>query len=114
MLQTEIKKEKPYIYVFVRKDLPLEQIIVQTNHSVYESGLKFKNPHNDETLTSIIVIAVKDKIALEKAYQKFNNILELARFEEPDWDYGLTSFATRPVFEHERHIFKNYQLFKHQ
>lgn len=65
-------------------------------------------------LTSIIVIAVKDKSALEKAYKKFEPILDLARFEEPDWNYGLTSFATRPVYEEERYLFKNYQLFKSQ
>lgn len=63
-------------------------------------------------MTSIIVIAVNDKKALEKAHKKFTPILDLVKFEEPDWNYGFTAFATRPVFDKERELFKNYQLFK--
>lgn len=33
-------------------------------------------------------------------------------FYEPDWDYGLTAFATRPVNEEERSAFRKHQLFR--
>lgn len=33
-------------------------------------------------------------------------------FYEPDWDYGLTAFTTRPVTAEERAEFRKYQLFR--
>ena len=38
--------------------------------------------------------------------------MDLQEFVEPDWNYGLTAFATRPVIESERKLFKKFQLWK--
>lgn len=101
---------KTWIYVFVRTDLPLQQIIVQSNHAAYESGLKFDNPSDEPS--SLIVISVRNKEQLLKAYESLSMTeIEFVQFLEPDWDYGLTAFASAPVTFEQRQIFKKYQLF---
>lgn len=107
MLQTD----KKYIYVFVRKDIPIEQILVQASHAAYEAGLAFDN--KSKLITSVLVVGVKNTLALEKAYSQLSASLNLVRFEEPSWDYGFTAFATEPVSVEQRVLFKKYQLFKY-
>lgn len=102
---------KKYIYVFVRKDLPIEQILVQSSHAAYEAGLAFDN--QSKLITSVLVIGVKNKSALEKAYLQLSSSIELVKFEEPSWDYGFTAFATQPISNEQRILLKKYQLFKH-
>jgi len=40
------QNKPPYIYIFVRQDIPLADQIVQTGHSCQESGAKFGCPEN--------------------------------------------------------------------
>ena len=65
------QNEKTWIYVFVRTDLPLEQIVVQSNHAAYESGLAFEN--NSTETSSLIVISCKNKHKLQKAYDELKD-----------------------------------------
>lgn len=109
MMQNE---EKQYIYVFVRKDLPIEQILVQSSHAAYEAGLHFEN--HSKISTSVIVIGVKNKLALQKAFENLKESLNLVAFNEPSWDLGFTAFATQPLNNEKRHLLKKYQLFKHK
>ncbi|HET8686103.1 MAG TPA: peptidyl-tRNA hydrolase [Methanosarcina sp.] len=99
------------MYVFIRKDLPIEQVIVQTAHAALESGIHLKHDKENEP-SSLIVLQVKDKNELEKAYEKLKDQIDMVKFFEPDWDYGFTSFATKPVTESQRNLFKKYRLFK--
>lgn len=103
--------DKKYIYVFVRKDLPIEQILVQASHAAYEAGLTFNN--ESKLITSVLVIGVKNTQALEKAYKQLCASINLVKFEEPSWDYGFTSFATQPLSHDQRSLMKKYQLFKY-
>lgn len=32
-------------------------------------------------------------------------------FDEPSWDFGFTSFASEPVYNHQRSVFRKYRLF---
>lgn len=97
--------------MFVRVDMPIEQIVVQSCHASQESGLAFPNPTDEPN--SLIVIQVKNKNHLEKAYNKLVATgIKFVKFEETSWDYGFTSFASEPVYSHQREIFKNYRLFK--
>lgn len=66
-----------------------------------------------EQPSSLIVIAVKNLKALEKAYHYLSSEgVRLEKFWEPDWDYGFTAFASEPIPMEKRNIFKKYQLFK--
>ena len=105
------QNEKTWIYVFVRTDLPIEQIVVQSNHAAYESGLAFEN--NSDQSSSLIVIACKNKHKLQKAYDELQESgIGFVQFHEPDWDYGFTAFASAPVTAEQRSIFRKFQLFR--
>lgn len=91
--------------------MPIEQILVQSCHAAQESGLGFPNPTDEPN--SLIVLQVKNKQQLEAAYAKLQDQgIKFVRFNEPSWDYGFTSFASEPVYAHQRHVFKKYRLFK--
>ena len=102
---------KHYTYVFVRKDIPVEQQIVQTAHAALEAGLVFPNPSDEPN--SLIVIGVSNQEQLLKAieYTQKQDI-KLVTFFEPDWDYGLTAFASQPIPVSNRKIFKKFQLWR--
>jgi hypothetical protein len=36
--------------------------------------------------------------------------IKIEAFYEPDWDYGLTAFATEPLVESQREIFRKFRL----
>lgn len=97
--------------MFVRTDMPIEQILVQACHAAQESGLAFPNPTPEPN--SLIVLQVKNKEQLEAAHADMQSKgIRLVRFDEPSWDYGFTAFASEPVYQHQRKNFKRYQLFK--
>lgn len=102
---------KTYVYVFVRRDIPLEHQIVQSAHAALESGLRFKTELYEPS--SLIMIGVKNQSQLEKARLYVNEKgVQTEMFFEPSWDYGNTAFATEAVTDDLRHIFKRYQLWK--
>lgn len=97
------------MYVFVRKDIPIQHQMAQACHGALEAGKLFPEDRGDTD--SIIILGVKNKGQLEKAIAKLQEQgIEFAQFHEPDWDYGLTSIGTRPLKESERHIMKGYRL----
>lgn len=100
------------MYVFVRKDLPIQQQLVQSNHAALEAGIAFGNKEQTEP-SSLILIAVKNTYQLEKAMKDLESKgIKFISFEEPDWDYKLTSFATEPLTQDKRVLLKKYQLWK--
>ncbi len=91
--------------------MPIEQFVVQTAHAAQESGLNFPNPTDEPN--SLIVIQVNNQKQLEKAYDKLEKTgVKFIKFHETSWDYGFTSFASEPVYADQRHLFKQYRLFK--
>jgi hypothetical protein len=36
--------------------------------------------------------------------------IKVEAFYEPDWDYGLTAFATEPLLENQREVFRKFRL----
>lgn len=101
---------KTYVYVMVRTDMPIEQILVQANHAAYESGLMF-NAVSDET-SSLVSLYAKNQDALldAQAYLDSKGVRYTA-FHEPSWGYGLTAIATEPLTEDRRKALKRYSLF---
>lgn len=90
--------------------MPIEQIIVQASHAALEAGIKFGTKSN--TPNSLIVIGVKNKTQLEKAYAHISSRFKTEMFFEPSWNYGFTAFATEPIQESDRVEFKKYQLWR--
>ena len=85
--------------------------MAQACHGALEAGKKF--PEDRGTTDSIIVIGMKDKKELKKARKRLSDGgIDTIPFWEPDWDYGTTTFGTRPLKEDERNIMRRYQLWK--
>lgn len=100
-----------YVYVFVRRDIPLNHQIAQACHGALEAGRKFPNASSDTN--SIIVIGCKNQKELLKARDKVTGHgIKSEMFFEPDWEYGDTSFGTEPVSDSERHLFRSFQCWK--
>lgn len=69
--------------------------------------------NNSTEISSLIVIACKNKHKLQKAFDELQSSgIELIQFHEPDWDYGFTAFASAPVTAEQRSIFRKFQLFR--
>ncbi len=102
---------KSYVYVFVRKDIPIEHQIVQSCHAALEVGLKY--PYVSKDPSSLILIGVKNQNKLESAIAYLNSTgIKTEMFFEPSWDYGNTAFATEALTEDQRIHLKRFQLWK--
>lgn len=96
-----------YVYVFVRKDLSHSQQVVQTSHACIEMARRIPDviPH-----PHLVVIGIKNQQKLEKISKEIEEHVLVHRFYEPDGNEGLTAFATQPVVEEQRKIFRKYML----
>lgn len=100
--------------MFVRKDLSLPQVAVQTAHAAIEAAASFDlkslpdHPH-------LVLLGVKNLAALEKADQHLHSHgLRTAKFYESDIGDQMTALATEPLhFEDPRRKFlRKFQLFR--
>lgn len=102
---------KPYTYVLVREDIPLEQQLVQACHVALEAGFAFEAPSRT---SSLIVCTVPDQMMLEAARIRLARYdIRTQMFFEPDWNMGHSALATEPIFERKkRFAMKAYPLFR--
>ena len=106
-----MKKDKKYVYIFIRKDLPNSQKVVQSCHAALEVGRRFVSSH--DVHPSMVLIGVKGKIQLENVAKKVKTQgFRLMEFFEPLFDGEMTSFATEPISDEERGFFKRFNLIK--
>lgn len=99
----------PYVYVLVRKDIPLHQQLVQASHAAFEAGLRWHSP--DDEVTSLIVLEVPHKTALLRAARKLSaKGVDHHVFFEPDFDMGESALATRPLVGEARRPLSGYPL----
>ena len=108
-INNQTQSDKKYIYVFVRQDLSLAQQLVQASHAAHEAGLHH-NP--SKTTSSVIIFGTSNKEELENLFAKYKQNLQCYPFFEPYKDVGLTSFATEPIPEEKRNLFKQFKLWK--
>lgn len=102
---------KPYIYTFIRQDLPTEQKIVQIGHATWEAGLIFKKP--DDVASLVLLQADNEGSLINIAQQLDEKGIEYVMFFEPDID-SYTAICTRPVYtKNDRSFFKQWDLYSH-
>ena len=65
-----------------------------------------------KTISSIIIFGTKNKEELESLFNQYKNQLNCYPFFEPYKDIGLTAFATEPIGEEVRHMFRQFKLWK--
>ncbi|MFA5023416.1 MAG: hypothetical protein WC523_00465 [Patescibacteria group bacterium] len=113
MITKQLGKE--YVYIFVRKDLSPERRLVQACHAALESGILFCDRANYSLLYShtLVILSVKNEQELNTAFDKISSRIKSVMFFENDLEQN-TAFATRPVSEEEREVFKEYSTLKYE
>ena len=97
-----------WVYVFVRTDLPLNDLAPQLAHACLEAGRQFQ-----PTSTSVVIVGVKNtKKLIEAADLLDRNKINYYLWEEPEWGYGYTSMATEPLDEDKKNLFKSFKTLK--
>jgi hypothetical protein len=96
-----------HIYVFVRKDLPHSQIVVQACHACIEATICFLNKNTEHP--SLVVCGIRNEQQLQKVFSRLlEEGVHCCPFIEPDRGNELTSFATEPISSERRHLFRRY------
>lgn len=112
VLPSEGTEKRRYMYVIVRADMELPNIIVQSAHAAYESGLAYKN-HADRT--SIIILQVKDELRLREAYNALQSDgVQCTIYKENTLGLGYTAIGTEALTADQRKLLKKYKLLKVQ
>ena len=107
--------QTPYIYIFLRKDIPVADAIVQASHACLELVLSLPDNKKPNTTSHIILLSCKNE-------EKLLNIHDLldekeithSLFFEPDDNMGYTAIATEPQYNgcNNRDFFKKFQLWE--
>lgn len=100
---------KNYVYVMIRKDLPMPQKVVQSSHAVWELSKK----HNLDHHPSVIILEMKDESHLLKESSKIKEKgIDGTSFNEPLFNNETTAVAFLINSPIQRGFFKKYQLLK--
>lgn len=94
-----------HVYVFVRKDLSWPQRVVQACHACLEVGQK--NFHGKMNHPHMVVIGIRDEAKLREVAEEIEQNVVIRRFHEGT---EFTAFATQPVVEEQRQLFKRFML----
>lgn len=98
-----------YTYVFIREDLSIPQLIVQSSHAAWDAGSRFNKPHGTPHM---VLIGVEDQDQLKRTAEYLERHgIEYEMFHEPDYDTGYTSIATMPLRGEDRKPLRKYRLF---
>lgn len=101
--------DSPYMYLFIREDLSIPQLIVQASHAAYEAGAGFDQPHKTPNVV-LIGVSSQDHLKQTADYLGTHGI-EFEMFYEPDVD-EYTALACKPVYGVTRNVFKHFHLFR--
>lgn len=104
-----VKSEAPYMYAFVRKDLPQVQQIVQTAHAVDE--LRRTVNHHTDTANLILFSVENERELLHvRDFLDMNGVSNHV-FYEPDVSQ-FTALATEHLVGAQRAIMSGFKMYK--
>lgn len=100
--------ETPYVYVFIRKDIPLADQLVQVGHVCLLAGKVFGHPDN----THVILLQLNDQAHLVNTFWELEVLskIKCVNFYEPDDEMGFTAISTQPIYGKDREKLKEYHL----
>ena len=103
--------QTPYIYVFVRTDIPIGYQIVQANHACFEMGLRVDS--KPEQVSHMVLCSIPNERDLEKlSHDLGKHGINHHMFYEPDYDTGYTAICTEPIYGEQRKLFRKFNLWK--
>lgn len=118
-LPPEVPNEQAigHVYVFVRRDLPLADQMVQVAHVSLEAGQRFRVPCH----CSLVLLQVADEPALKRALEHCRRQgICVHTFTEPDatdnapnQPMGLTAACTPPLDSVQRRHLRRFALWRH-
>lgn len=83
---------------------------MQAAHAAYEAA-SLHSHHLDHP--HFVLLGIRNEPQLHRALKRIQSAgITLKPFHESDRDGELTAFATQPVFEHQRSIFRQYNCLK--
>jgi len=102
---------KPYTYVLIRTDIPLEQQMVQACHAALEAGHAFSAPAQT---SSLIVCTVPNREALLEARARLaRHGIQSEMFFEPSWEMGHSALGTEAITNRkQRFVMSKYPLWR--
>ena len=106
----------PYIYTFVRTDIPVVQQIVQSSHACHHAGARFGAPSG----CHMILFEVANEAELKDVVLDIAGAnIDFHLFYEPDPVFGsddqetpmgYSALCTRPMVGEERRLMEPYNL----
>lgn len=102
------------LYVFVRKDIPLADQLVQSSHACLEAGRAFLPPPH----TNVVLLAVENETSLLKALEDIVPIKYEVFFEPDPIDdgsknsMGYTAACTEPISGDQKRLFRKFKMWK--
>ena len=99
-----------YVYTFVRRDLPIQDQLVQACHSAMEAGSNFPTPGQ---ISNLVLLDVKNKKELYSVSEYLSeNGIDYYMFYEPDNGYDHTSITTEPLGVERKGLMSRFSLWR--
>ena len=103
--------ETPFVYIFVREDLPPIQQLIQASHATHESGIKFGKI--EDKISHFCVFGVPDEKSIKNIKVGLDGLdVRSYEFFEPDFNIGISALATEPIIGKKRELFSDFKLLK--
>lgn len=104
-----LPEETPYMYVIVRRDIPLGDQMVQIGHACQESGARFGCPDG----CHMVLGSAENEVELLKWERKLSlEDVNYHMFFEPDDGMGYTAIATQPLRGSQRQPLKRLRIYQ--
>lgn len=103
---------KRTVYCMVRTDIPLAQQLVQAAHATLELGFDH-HKGEDHTPPHLVLLESKSERNLLEQFERLENEgIKTIKFYEPDDNMGWSAWATQPLPDSMKSIFKRYKLWR--
>lgn len=101
----------PFVYIFVRQDIPPVQQVIQAAHAAHEAGIMFGKVNKQ--ISHFCIFGVKNENDLLDARNfSTSNKIKGFLFYEPDFEMGNSAFATEPIVGEKRKLFTVFRLLR--
>jgi hypothetical protein len=107
------KTKEQYTYIFIRKDLSREQMIVQSSHVTLLLSTKLNGQIEQPQELNFVLCGAVNESELKSIKDHFStNNIETVEFIEPDLNNQLTALASYSIAFNQRKFAKGYKILR--